>query len=417
MAIAAAAAAAVMLLPPLPMPWWVVTLLYVTGGVLQLLWRCLRPAQPRQAAPPKVEGLFVYPVKSCQGQPQPSATLDRFGFVGDRRLMVVAATPAHGAHPALTQRQLPKMATIACAPAFDGGSLSLSAPGRERLLLPRSPAQGAEGEGAKRRLHVRVWDEVLVAEDLGSAAAEWLSAVLGTPCLLVSAEHPAWRRPLDAFYVPYALRRPWRPHTPQAAFSDGYPLQLISSASLADLNRRLQANAASRAAAQGGGWWGGSPPAPEPAPGYEAKGAQPAGPALGADRFRPNIVVSGCEPYEEDTWKRVRIGGASFRLVKGCSRCKIAATDQSTGVQGALKGADGVTPEPLATLQEYREKGAKGNVYFGQHLVHEWPPPLLWALGRRLQGRPPTPCLAVGASVEVLERGEPVWDRGPTADE
>ena len=155
MAIAAAAAAAVMLLPPLPMPWWVVTLLYVTGGVLQLLWRCLRPAQPRQAAPPKVEGLFVYPVKSCQGQPQPSATLDRFGFVGDRRLMVVAATPAHGAHPALTQRQLPKMATIACAPAFDGGSLSLSAPGRERLLLPRSPAQGAEGEGAKRRLHVR----------------------------------------------------------------------------------------------------------------------------------------------------------------------------------------------------------------------------------------------------------------------
>ena len=136
------------------------------------------------------------------------------------------------------------------------------------------------------------------------------------------------------------------------------------------------------------------------------------------ERFRPNIVVSGCsQPFEQDTWKRVRIGGATFRLVKGCSRCKITTTDQRTGVAGGLKGADGVTPEPLATLQEFREKGAKGNVYFGQNLVHEWPPPLLWRLGRWVRGLPTTLRLQVGDSVEVLERGEPVWDRSATAAE
>ena len=67
-----------------------------------------------------------------------------------------------------------------------------------------------------------------------------------------------------------------------------------------------------------------------------------------------------------------------------------------------------MTPEPLATLEEYREKGAKGEVYFGQYLVHEWPPPLLW----RLLGLQAS--VRLGDAVEVLERGEPVWDRGPT---
>ena len=113
--------------------------------------------------------------------------------------------------------------------------------------------------------------------------------------------------------------------------------------------------------------------------------------------------------------RRARRAQRSGRRDARASRDASGATAASPSPQPALRP---LTPaRALAAAQEYREKGAKGNVYFGQHLVHEWPPPLLWALGRRLQGRPPTPCLAVGASVEVLERGEPVWDRGPTADE
>ena len=127
-----------------------------------------------------------------------------------------------------------------------------------------------------------------------------------------------------------------------------------------------------------------------------------------------DIVVHGTTPFEEDTWKRVRIGGATFRLVKGCSRCR-SPRQTSAPAAGAVKGADGVTPEPLATLQEFREKGIQGNVYFGQNLVHEWPPPLLWWLGRWMRGLPTRLQLQVGDTVEVLERGEPVWDRGVTA--
>ena len=79
----------------------------------------------------------------------------------------------------------------------------------------------------------------------------------------------------------------------QAALQDGYPLVLISTASLEDLNRRL--SKAATLPGKADSWWG--------AP---AAGTPP--PPLGADRFRPNLVVSGCEAYEEDSWKRVRIG-------------------------------------------------------------------------------------------------------------
>ena len=83
----------------------------------------------------------------------------------------------------------------------------------------------------------------------------------------------------------------------------------------------------------------------------------------GGDRWETDAnpsQVGGCEAYEEDRWKRVRIGGLTFRVVKGCACCRVCATDQRTGEVAATKGADGVTPEPLATMEEYREKGAKG---------------------------------------------------------
>lgn len=98
---------------------------------------------------------------------------------------------------------------------------------------------------------------------------------------------------------------------------------LISEASLADLNNRLE---------------------------------QP----LPMLRFRPNLVVSGCEPYAEDQWWRIRIGGLTFRVVKPCSRCVIPTINPETGEKGV---------EPLRTLSQYRRDGNK--VYFGQNLLHD----------------------------------------------
>ena len=81
------------------------------------------------------------------------------------------------------------------------------------------------------------------------------------------------------------------------------------------------------------------------------------------DRFRPNLVVAGCGPFEEDTWTRIRVGGVVFRAGGPCIRCVITSTDQMTGTRGA---------EPLRTLATFRrDPSDPTSVRFGQNLVHE----------------------------------------------
>ena len=109
----------------------------------------------------------------------------------------------------------------------------------------------------------------------------------------------------------------------RVSFADGFPFLLLSEASLAGLNKRL----------------------PLPVP---------------MDRFRPNIVLTGCPAHAEDSWRQVRIGDVGFRVAKPCARCVIKTTNQETGDR---------SPEPLRTLATYRVRD--GQVLFGQNLVHE----------------------------------------------
>jgi uncharacterized protein YcbX len=78
------------------------------------------------------------------------------------------------------------------------------------------------------------------------------------------------------------------------------------------------------------------------------------------ERFRPNIVISGCEPFAEDGYARVRIGEISFRGPKRCDRCVITTVDPLTGERGR---------EPLRTLAKYRLADQK--VWFGMNLIHD----------------------------------------------
>ena len=79
-------------------------------------------------------------------------------------------------------------------------------------------------------------------------------------------------------------------------------------------------------------------------------------------RFRPNLVVSGCDAHAEDDWRRLRIGDVTLRVVKPCSRCIIPTIDPQTGRRAA---------EPLRTLATYRRRDQQ--VLFGQNLVHDGP--------------------------------------------
>jgi uncharacterized protein YcbX len=94
------------------------------------------------------------------------------------------------------------------------------------------------------------------------------------------------------------------------------------------------------------------------------------------DRFRPNIVVDGGEPFAEDDWARIRVGNTEFRVVKSCARCVVTTTDQQTGRRGK---------EPLRTLATFRT--VDGKVLFGENLIHDGPGPV-----------------RTGDAVQVLER-------------
>ncbi|HEX6433029.1 MAG TPA: MOSC N-terminal beta barrel domain-containing protein [Gemmatimonadales bacterium] len=241
----------------------------------------------------------IYPIKSARGIELRESELDEFGLRYDRRWMVV-----DGSGTFLSQRSHPRLALVATS--IQGGALRIDAPGMPELetWLDPSPTVATR---------VRVWNDSCAATWLGERPARWFSDFLGTACSLVHMAGDTIR-PANPRYATTGTR---------VSFADAFPFLLISEESLNDLNRRL----------------------PEP---------------LSMNRFRPNLVVAGVRPYEEDEWSRIEIGAVGFRIVKPCERCVVTTTDQATAAVGK---------EPLRTLARYRK--VRGKVMFGQNAVHE----------------------------------------------
>jgi hypothetical protein len=249
----------------------------------------------------RVVDLFVYPIKSARGIAVPTARLERRGLALDRRWMLVDEKGSF-----LTQRELPRMALLEVAIGKD--HLAVRAPAMGEIAVPLA-CDGAR----ERRVRVTVWDDTCDAVLAADDTSRWFTQALGVPCRLVHMPEDSLR-PVDPDYS-----------TPQdlVSFADGFPLLLTSVSSLEDLNARLET----------------------PVP---------------MNRFRPNVVVSGGAPFEEDGWKRVETCGVTFRVGKPCARCAITTVDQETAE---------TSKEPLRTLATFR--AAKGGVMFGQNLLHD----------------------------------------------
>lgn len=250
---------------------------------------------------PRLSGIHVYPIKSCAGTSVSSSDADSLGLVHDRRWMLVDEADVF-----LSQRELPKMSLI--KPEINEDRLRVNAPDMTTLEVPFEPRNDS-------RTLARVFGdlvEVVAAED---EANRWFSEFLGIHCRLVRMPESSIRR-VDPDYA--------RPED-LVALADGFPFLLISEASLEELNSRLE----------------------EPLP---------------MNRFRPNLVVRGIEPFIEDGWKNIRIGEMAFRVAKPCARCAITTVEQTTGEKGK---------EPLTTLATFRK--INGKVMFGQNLIHETP--------------------------------------------
>ena len=262
---------------------------------------------------PTISELVVYPVKSCAGISVRTATVTRYGLavnrVYDREWMVVSEDGQF-----LTQREHPRLALV--VPRLKTEVLELRAPGMLRLELPL----GLPHPDEEVTRTVRIWDDTVLAYDCGDLAATWFSNAIGAPCRLVRY-HPGAARTTSGKWTGGAQ---W-----PTMFVDGYPVLVIGSASLADLNGRLVSAGRD---------------------------------ALPMDRFRPNLVVDGMEAYEEDYVAAFELGqGALLKPCKPCARCPIPAVDQRTGERG---------PDPLDILNTYRASAKlEGAAAFGMNAV------------------------------------------------
>jgi len=275
----------------------------------------------------QISEINIYPIKSLKGISLEGSPVEKRGLCFDRRWML---TDRDGMF--FTQRETPKMATVTVR--VEGGGLTASAEGFEAVRIPHEPDRG-------ERQRVVVWQSEVDALAYGGAVSEWFSDVLGRSCQLVVMPESSERHVSEKFDTGDDI----------VSFADGYPLLLIGEGSLAELNKRI---------------------------GDEAERAgKDAGVPFPMNRFRPNLVVKGSDPFEEDRWKRIRVGEALFRVAKPCARCVMTTVDQ------ALGEFDG--KEPLKTMATFRmakdafpdsfeSLGQTANaVLFGENLIPENP--------------------------------------------
>lgn len=240
--------------------------------------------------------IHVYPVKSLGGYSVHEATLTDRGLAHDRRWMLVGPEGNF-----LTQREHAAMACLHTSSAEVGFRVTDTRDGA-MLDLPWAVPSGEDRMCG-------IWSDRVRTVRGEPAWNAWFTERLGAPVELVYMPDGTKRR-TDGRYAKGLT-----------SLSDGFPYLIVSQASLDDLNERLE----------------------DPVP---------------MDRFRPNLVVSGGSAYQEDEWTEIRVGDASFQLVKPCGRCIIVTTDQQSG---------GRTKEPLRTLATYRRRGSK--VIFGMNAM------------------------------------------------
>jgi uncharacterized protein YcbX len=248
---------------------------------------------------PTISQLNIYPLKSGRAIPQQRVRLGVTGFEWDRHWMAASHDGVF-----MSQRTQPRLARV--VPELTTDTLTLRAPDMQPLCIPVKP------DGLSKT--ARVWKDTISALDLGDAAAAWLTQAVGLDARLLRISPVLDRRAKPEFAGP----------TPAPlSFADGFPILVCNAASLAYLNTRM----------------------PQP---------------IGMERFRPNIVLEGLEPFEEDRIAELHFDAVTLRLVKPCTRCVITATDQVTGEPST---------NPLPVLRAFRFDRSLLGVTFGENAV------------------------------------------------
>ncbi|WP_174298625.1 MOSC domain-containing protein [Sphingomonas bacterium] len=267
----------------------------------------------------QLSSIHCFPVKGLGGCAMTETPIEARGIAGDRRWMIIDQRNRF-----VTRREVPAMASLNVTPSRTGLTIR-SATESSHAIMPGDEAPLVDA---------RVWRDTVSVRVGNDAADAFLSEALGRPVRLAH-QHDSSRRAIDPRYS--------RPDD-HVSLADGFPLLITTMASLDALNDRL------------------------------------AVPVTMA-RFRSNLVIADAAPWQEDRWRRIRIGAVEMEIARPCSRCIVVTQQPDTGER--LEGN-----EPLATLRAMGRLAADG-IMFGQNAIIR---------------RPGT--LSIGDRVEVIEEGD-----------
>jgi uncharacterized protein len=242
--------------------------------------------------------IYIYPVKSLGGISVDTAIAEERGLQYDRRYLLVDETGIF-----ITQRDYPMLALLKLSFTENGFNV-LNTKNSSHTIIPFE-------SDSKKNVTIAIWDDVCNAVQVNQDLDNWFSNALDKKVSLVYMPDDE-KRIVEKTYIN-------EDHI--VSFADAYPFLIIGKSSLDDLNTRLV----------------------NPIP---------------MNRFRPNLVFTGGNAYEEDNWKDFKIAKAEFKAVKPCARCVITTTDQNTAERSA---------EPLKTLANYRKVNNK--IMFGMNVV------------------------------------------------
>ncbi|MBL7942716.1 MAG: MOSC domain-containing protein [Flavobacteriales bacterium] len=265
----------------------------------------------------RIASLHVYPIKAFGGFTPAEWPVDQLGLKYNRQWMLVDDT-----HRFITLRQFPHL--IRYHAVVKGGQIEVTGPEGHSFAF--------DIEAGAQRITADIWDKKVDVAVVGDEADSWFSQLIGQPCRLVKYDD-ASHRVVNPVYAPEGAT---------TSFTDGYPVLVIGSASLTDLNNRLEDK-------------------------------------IEMERFRPSMVVSTEIPFDEDHWQAFSSGTVTFKGVKLCSRCVVTCVDPATGRK---------SDEPLRTLSTYRR--FNNHVCFGQNA---------------LLSAPEGAMLRTGDHLDVLQRG------------
>ncbi|XVF18302.1 hypothetical protein REPUB_Repub11eG0009600 [Reevesia pubescens] len=265
-----------------------------------------------------LKSITIYPVKSCAGFSVKSWPLSSTGLRYDREWLLKSFSGE-----ILTQKKVPEMSLITTFINLNQQMLSVESPRCEGKLHIRIDSDSYLCGKEEFYLNSQRYEVGCYENEIN----QWFSNAVGQPCTLLRYCHSQYCCSLSKNDGSMGM---CRDVDSRVNFANEAQFLLISEESVSDLNIRLCSNTRKRS--------GGAPPNVNPM------------------RFRPNLVISGGEPYAEDGWRNLKIGNIYFTSLGGCNRCQMINFYHQTG---QVKK----TNEPLATLASYRR--VKGKILFG----------------------------------------------------